>query len=69
MQYHWRVIVFDKYIKEYKASLQLSIYEECEDNSISIVITDTDNNSGTISLFEASNNRNTKRSEATSEKE
>ena len=68
MQYYRRVFVFDKYIKEYKASLQLSIYDECEVNPVLTVIADTDNNSWTKSLFKASDNRNTKRSEAISEK-
>ena len=51
---------FDKYIKEYKASLKLLMDDKSEVGPELIVITNTDSNSETQSCLKASNNRNTK---------
>ena len=56
---------FDKHIKEYKASLQLSMNNECEVSLELTMIEDIYSNSGTKSFLNASDNRNTKLSGAT----
>ena len=59
---------FDKNINEYKANLQLSIYDICKANPELTAIADTYNDSGTKNIVKVSDTRNTKRNEATTEK-